>query len=144
MKARLSKSIVALILFSQIHAYAQPTTISDIKDENIICFSISKLDAFAFKTTPPYKIWKAQQDREGKLKVKKAFLLGNSEMSKDSEEGFLKGFNADLTAKHKLAGTFGSQIDGDFLLTVVSTVEDDGKGSVISRYNCQSVKSGQN
>lgn len=149
MKARLSKSVVALVLFSQTLALANPTTISDIKDENIICFNIStlKTDAYAFKTTPPYKIWKAQLDPEGKIKTKKAFLLGNADMSKDPDENYLKGFSAELTKKQKLAGTFNtSSLDEDFTLTVISTHEDDGKenkeskeskGNVVSRYNCQ-------
>ncbi|MBC7465060.1 MAG: hypothetical protein H7256_03640 [Bdellovibrio sp.] len=148
MKARLSKSIVVLVLFSKTIAFANPTTISDIKDENIICFNIStlKTDAYAFKTTAPYKVWKAQLDAEGKVKTKKAFLLGNSEMTKDPDENFLKGFSAELTKKQKLAGTFNnnSQMDDDFTLTVVTTHDDDGKeknqeskGNVVSRYNCQ-------
>lgn len=146
MKALLTQSIVALTLLSQAIALAKPTTISDIVDENIICVNISTLkkDGYAFKTTPPYKIWKAQLDQEGKIKTKKTFLLGNSEMIKDPEESFLKGFSAELAQKQKLAGTFNRQMDEDFTLTVITSHEDDkssdgkeSKGNIVSRYNCQ-------
>lgn len=141
MKATLfSKLLATVIILSQVQAFAAKTTVSTIKDENVICFNVAKSDALVFKTTAPQKVWKAQQDREGKLKVKNALQLGQTELKQDSKND-LKNFKAEMTEGYQLSGSFDGQVDGDFPLTVTSTYLPEGnKSKVIDHYNCQSVK----
>lgn len=141
MKATLfSKLLTTVIFLSQVQAFAAKTTVSTIKDEDVICFNVSKPDALVFKTTSPQKVWKAQQDREGKLKIKNALQLGAAELNQDSSNG-LKNFKAKMTENYQISGSFDSQVDGDSPLTVTSTYLPEGnKSAVTDHYNCQSVK----
>jgi len=137
MRERAFSFVIALILLSQIQAFAKPTTISDIKGESIICFNVSKPEAFAIKTTEPQKIWKAQVDKEGKLKVKKAFELGEEKLNIDKEQNALTGFTANLTDNITYEAKFTTQEDGDILLTLITTTQSEKeKGSEINRFNC--------
>ena len=119
-------------------ALASSTTVSDIKDANIVCINLAKSEALVFKTTNPQKIWKTAQNREGKIKKNNALQLGQFEIYGNKTNESLHAFKAKITEGYQLIGTFESQsADGEFSLSVLSTYLPDGnKSNITDYYNC--------
>lgn len=133
--------VLTILTVTLSQAFAAKTTVSNIKEENVVCFNVSKPDALVFKTTAPVKIWKAGQDKEGKLKVKNALELGESSIGQDADLNRLDGFKAEVTKGYEISGVFDQLSDGDIPLTVTSKyLPDSSKSNVVDHYNCQAVK----
>ena len=125
------------LLFSQNFANAGDTTVSDIKNPNLICFHVSKSEALVFKTTTPQRVWRTLQDREGKIKTYKALQLGLAKIDIDSELKEFNSFKANVTEGYQLTGSFENQTDGEVALSVSSTyLPGSDKSNITDNYNC--------
>ena len=131
-------TFLAVAFFGSLNfAYAEGTTVSNIKNANIVCFHISKSEALVFKISQPQKIWKTLQDSEGKVKTKNALQLGLSNMNLISDSKSIDS----ITEGYRLNGKFESGSDGELALSVTSTYLPDGDKSVATdQYNCSKVK----
>ena len=126
-----------LITFSVALAYSSPSIVSDIKDAELACVNITKSEALIFKTTEPQKIWRTSQDREGRIRSKKALELGKVEIAGKLSARRLDYFRAHVTEGYQLVGVFDLESVGPFSLTVTSTYLPDGKPSIVTdHYNC--------
>ena len=129
------------VMFSQNFANAGDTTVSDIKNQNLICFHVSKSEALVFKTTSPQKIWKTLQDREGKIKTYKALQLGLAKIDADADLKEYNSFKANVTEGYQLSGSFENQTDSEVALTVTSTfLPNSEKSNITDNYNCSRVQ----
>lgn len=138
MKSMLVSAFSAFaLLFSQNFANAGDTTVSDIKNPNLICFHVSKSEALVFKTSAPQRVWKTLQDREGKIKTYKALQLGLAKIDVDADLKEYNSFKANVTEGYQLSGLFENQTDGEVALAVTSTfLPNSEKSNITDNYNC--------
>ncbi len=142
MKYFLFFTFLAVAFFGSLKfAYAEGTTVSDIKKANIVCFHITKSEALVFKTTAPQRIWKTAQDREGKVKVGNALQLGIAKITLAEDDRTIHSFRAYVTEGYRMNGLFESGADGELALTVKSNYLPDGdRSNVTDQYNCSKIK----
>ncbi len=135
-------SFLAIAFLGSIQfAYAEGTTVSDIKKADVVCFHISKSEALVFKTATPQRIWKTAQDREGHVKISNALQLGIAKVNLAEDGTSIHSFRAYITEGYRLNGTFENGADGEFALSVTSIYLPDGdKSNVTDQYNCSKIK----
>ncbi len=141
----LSTSILsnASIKTSQNFVINNEPTFSDAKDYDYVCYNVTKPEALIFKTSAPQKIWKTSLNKEGQLKLKKAFQLNQIYVNSENinKLGQVASFKASLAKNYEIKGLFEKESHDELPLTVVSSYLPDGTTSQIKdHYNCEAQK----